>query len=168
MKINKNIKLLTIMLPMLMITACTPKKGNEKTENEQNIPSINANNNITANEHVMPQDMEKLQTTNVVYFAFNKYDINPEYAQILDKHAEFLKNNATVKITVEGHTDEIGTPEYNIGLGERRANAVKMYLQSNGVNENQISIISYGEEKLVALGSDEESCAKNRRAVLVY
>ena len=88
--------------------------------------------------------------------------------QMLDAHAAFLRNNPSYKVTVEGHADERGTPEYNIALGERRANAVKMYLQGKGVSADQISIVSYGKEKPAVLGHDEAAYAKNRRAVLVY
>ncbi|MGL4959463.1 MAG: OmpA family protein, partial [Plesiomonas sp.] len=72
------------------------------------------------------------------------------------------------KVVVEGHADERGTPEYNIALGERRASAVKMYLQGRGVNAEQVSIVSYGKEKPAVLGHTEDAYAKNRRAVLVY
>ncbi|MGQ7179132.1 peptidoglycan-associated lipoprotein Pal, partial [Escherichia coli] len=83
-------------------------------------------------------------------------------------HANFLRSNPSYKVTVEGHADERGTPEYNISLGERRANAVKMYLQGKGVSADQISIVSYGKEKPAVLGHDEAAYSKNRRAVLVY
>ncbi len=71
----------------------------------------------------------------------------PEYAQLLDAHAAFLRANPSVRITIEGHADERGTPEYNIALGERRANAVKMYLQGKGVSADQLAIVSYGKRK---------------------
>ena len=87
---------------------------------------------------------------------------------MLDAHANFLRSNPSYKVTVEGHADERGTPEYNIALGERRANAVAKYLQALGVPVSQISIVSYGEEKPLVLGQGEEAYAKNRRAVLVY
>ncbi len=87
---------------------------------------------------------------------------------MLDAHAAFLRNNPSYKVTVEGHADERGTPEYNIALGERRANAAKMYLQGKGVNGEQISIVSYGKEKPAVLGHTEADYAKNRRAVIVY
>ena len=104
----------------------------------------------------------------IVYFDLDKYDIRSDFAQMLDAHANFLRSNPSYKVTVEGHADERGTPEYNISLGERRANAVKMYLQGKGVSADQISIVSYGKEKPAVLGHDEAAYAKNRRAVLVY
>ena len=109
-----------------------------------------------------------MMKNNIVYFGLDKYDVSSDYAQMLDAHAAFLRNNPSYKVTVEGHADERGTPEYNIALGERRANAVKMYLQGKGVGADQISIVSYGKEKPAVLGHDEAAYAKNRRAVLVY
>jgi peptidoglycan-associated lipoprotein len=112
--------------------------------------------------------MQQLQQNNIVYFGLDKYDVASDYAQMLDQHAAFLRGNPSYKVTIEGHADERGTPEYNIALGERRASAVKMYLQGKGVSADQMSIVSYGKEKPAVLGHDEAAYAKNRRAVLVY
>ena len=83
-------------------------------------------------------------------------------------HADFLVKNPSVKVLVEGHADERGTPEYNIALGESRGKSVAKYLQSLGVSDSQISVVSYGEEKPMIKSRTEEAFAKNRRAVLVY
>lgn len=104
--------------------------------------------------------MQQLQQNNIVYFDLDKYDIRSDFAAMLDAHANFLRSNPSYKVTVEGHADERGTPEYNIALGERRANAVKMYLQGKGVSADQISIVSYGKEKPAVLGHDEAAYAK--------
>ncbi|SPP30964.1 Peptidoglycan-associated lipoprotein [Arsenophonus endosymbiont of Aleurodicus floccissimus] len=166
MQLNKVLKGLMLALPMLAVAACSSKKGNDKTSAENNVADSNAS--LTA-EQLASQQMQELQSNNIVYFGFDKYDVTPEYAQLLDQHATFfLRGNPSVKITVEGHTDEKGTPEYNIALGERRANAVKIYLQSKGVNGEQIAIVSYGKEKPAIQGNDESAYAKNRRAILVY
>lgn len=165
MQLNKVLKGLMLALPMLAVAACSSKRGNDKTGAENNVADSNAS--LTA-EQLASQQMQELQSNNIVYFGFDKYDVTPEYAQLLDQHATFLRGNPSVKITVEGHTDEKGTPEYNIALGERRANAVKIYLQSKGVNGEQIAIVSYGKEKLAIQGNDESASAKNRRAILVY
>lgn len=105
---------------------------------------------------------------NVLHFATNQYAITEQNAQLLDAQASYLIDNPAVKVQVQGHADEIGTPEYNIALGQRRADSVKKYLVSKGVNPSQITTISFGEEKPVALGHTEEEHAKNRRAVLAY
>ena len=97
-----------------------------------------------------------------------QYNINYEFTKALDEHAKFLISHPSFNIVIEGHADERGTPEYNISLGERRALAVKAYLQGRGVAASQISIMSYGKEKPAVLGHDEASYSKNRRAVIVY
>ncbi len=102
-----------------------------------------------------------------IHFDFDKYDIRPMDAEILKENAALLMKYPKVKIQVEGHCDERGTNEYNLALGERRANAVKKYLVSLGISENRISTISYGEEKPLDPGHNEEAWAKNRRAHFV-
>ena len=106
----------------------------------------NGNGNMSSEEQARLQ-MQQLQQNNIVYFDLDKYDIRSDFAAMLDAHANFLRSNPSYKVTVEGHADERGTPEYNIS-GERRANAVKMYLQGKGVSADQISIVSYGKENL--------------------
>jgi peptidoglycan-associated lipoprotein len=102
-----------------------------------------------------------------IHFDFDKYDILPEDAQILKENAALLSKYPQVKIQVEGHCDERGTNEYNLALGERRANAAKKYLVSLGISTDRISSISYGEEKPLDTGHDEEAWAKNRRGHFV-
>jgi len=102
-----------------------------------------------------------------IHFDFDKYDIRPEDAGILKENAALLMNYPKVKIQVEGHCDERGTNEYNLALGERRANAAKKYLLSLGIPTDRISSISYGEEKPLEAGHSEEAWSKNRRGHFV-
>ncbi|VTM23968.1 peptidoglycan-associated lipoprotein Pal [Aggregatibacter sp. HMT-949] len=108
------------------------------------------------------------QRYNTVYFGFDKYNIEGQYVQILDAHAAYLNATPASKVVVEGNTDERGTPEYNIALGQRRADAVKSFLAGKGVEGSKVSTVSYGEEKPAVLGHDEAAYSKNRRAVLAY
>ncbi|MCC5856710.1 MAG: peptidoglycan-associated lipoprotein Pal [Ectothiorhodospiraceae bacterium] len=103
-----------------------------------------------------------------VYFAFDSSEIREQDVSILEAHAAFLADHPDQRITVEGHTDERGAPEYNLALGERRAEAVKRALVLYGASADQIRVTSYGEENPVDLGSNEEAWAQNRRAELVY
>ena len=112
------------------------------------------------------QDLQRRYNT--VYFGFDKYNVEGEYAQILDAHAAYLNATPATNVRIEGNTDERGTPEYNMALGERRAHAVQSFLTAKGVQAGQISTVSYGEEKPAVLGHDEAAYAKNRRAVLAY
>ena len=102
-----------------------------------------------------------------VFFAFDKYNLTPEARRTLERQAAWLQRFPSVTATIEGHCDERGTREYNLALGERRANAAKAYLVALGVDANRLSTISYGKERPEALGSNEAAWAQNRRAVTV-
>lgn len=102
-----------------------------------------------------------------LFFALNSTSISKEGMKTLIKQAEWLCNHKKIKVTIEGHCDERGTKEINIALGERRAEAVKLFLIGYGVDSKRINTISYGKEKPVVIGSNESSWAKNRRGVLV-
>ncbi|MBA2920815.1 peptidoglycan-associated lipoprotein Pal [Sphingomonas sp. MAH-20] len=102
-----------------------------------------------------------------VFFDTDEYNIDAADQATLQSQAAYLKQYPNVRVTIEGHADERGTREYNLALGERRANAAKNYLASLGIDPSRISTISYGKERPEALGSDEASWAKNRRAVTV-
>ncbi|GAA0621606.1 MULTISPECIES: peptidoglycan-associated lipoprotein Pal [Thalassospira] len=102
-----------------------------------------------------------------VFFGFDKYDLAGEARRTLELQAAWLKKYPQYKVVVEGHADERGTREYNLALGERRANSVKDYLIALGIDPSRIETISYGKERPVALGHDEESWGKNRRSVSV-
>ncbi len=104
--------------------------------------------------------------SDTVYFAYNSSALTSEATAVLAKQAEYLKGNST-SVVIEGHCDERGTREYNLALGERRANATKQFLVNAGVPAARVSTISYGKERPVATGSDEESWALNRRSVTV-
>lgn len=112
-------------------------------------------------------DFQRSVTSNTVLFALDQYDIDSAARAILDSQSEWLARNPGVRVTIEGHADERGTREYNLGLGDRRANAAKNYLAARGVDSGRMNVISYGKERPVALGSDEGSYAQNRRAVTV-
>ena len=104
----------------------------------------------------------------IVYFDYDRAEIKPEFVPVVAAHAKYLNGNAQRKVRLEGHSDERGSREYNIGLGERRAQAVRRALMLQGVTENQITTVSYGEERPAVQGSDETAYSKNRRVELVY
>ena len=104
----------------------------------------------------------------VVYFDFDTAEIRPEYVDTLRAHAEYLVNTPAARLVIEGHCDERGSREYNIALGERRANSVQRFLEAEGVSPVQLETVSYGEERPVDLGHNEDAWARNRRAELVY
>ncbi len=106
-------------------------------------------------------------TSDRVFFALDSYSIDSESQRILDAQAAWLGRNPNVRVTIEGHADERGTREYNLALGDRRANAARNYLQSRGVDPARMQTISWGKERPEALGSNESAWAQNRRAVTV-
>jgi len=104
----------------------------------------------------------------VVYFGFDSSEITSQSASILNQHASLLNSNANAGVLIAGNTDERGSREYNMALGERRAQSVSGYLAAQGVSASNIRVISYGEERPVATGTTEEAYAQNRRAELSY
>jgi len=102
-----------------------------------------------------------------IYFDYNSYELRPDAITTLEKSARILKQNPTALISIEGHCDERGTVEYNIALGERRAYSVKNYFIEYGLNPDNLVTISYGKEKPVDPGHDEDAWSKNRRAAIV-
>ena len=102
-----------------------------------------------------------------IHFDFDKYDIRPVDEAVLKENAVFLKNNPNLKVQIEGHCDERGTVEYNLALGERRANNTKKYLVFLGIPSDRISAISFGKERPLDKGHHEEAWARNRRAHIV-
>ena len=112
-------------------------------------------------------DFERSVTSNTVNFAFDSFGLDARARSILDSQAGWLSHWPNVPVSLEGHCDERGTREYNLGLGDRRANAAKNYLAARGIAPGRISTISYGKERPIALGSDEASLAQNRRAVTI-
>jgi len=113
-------------------------------------------------------DPDSLLSQRTVYFEFDKNEISSEFRAVIKAHAEYLASNPSSKITIEGNADERGTREYNIGLGDRRANSVRQLMVLQGATSNQVDTISFGEERPADLGHSETAWNKNRRAEIVY
>jgi peptidoglycan-associated lipoprotein len=116
----------------------------------------------------MNLDAQALQEGSVIYFDFDSTDIKLEYEDLLAAHARHLVENPGARVRLEGHTDERGSREYNIGLAERRAQAVRRVLMLQGAQDSQIVTVSFGEERPAEFGSSEEAWAKNRRVEIHY
>lgn len=108
------------------------------------------------------------ELTNVIYFDFDSAEVRADFTDIVARHALVLANDSSIRVRLEGHADERGSREYNIGLGERRSQSVRRMLMIQGASAAQISTVSFGEERPVALGSDEDSWAQNRRVEIKY
>lgn len=116
-----------------------------------------------ANKNAGPAGVER-----IVYFDYDSYTVKPQFQSQLDAHARFLKANSARKVALEGHTDERGGREYNLALGQKRAEAVRRALTLLGVSDSQLEAVSFGKEKPAAMGSDEASLAQNRRVEISY
>ncbi len=104
----------------------------------------------------------------VIYFDFDRSDIRPEFASLINGHGKHLAGAAAIRVRLEGHTDERGSREYNIALAERRAQAVRRALMLQGAGDGQLTTVSYGEERPAVAGSDDAAYDKNRRVEIVY
>lgn len=104
----------------------------------------------------------------VIYFEFDKADVDEASKALLVEHGSYMADNPGLDVRLEGHADERGSREYNIGLGERRAQAVRQILLLRGASSDQLNTVSYGEERPAVLGSDDEAWSLNRRVELVY
>ncbi len=163
-------KILSILATVALLSACetasesTSKSSGTGTIAKSSTPATSA---PAVAKSIKPGSQEDL-VVNVgdrVFFGLDKFNISKEASATLDKQAVWLKANGGVIIRVEGHCDERGTREYNLALGERRANAVNDYLVAKGINPDRIVTISWGKEKPVANGSNESAWRQNRRGV---
>lgn len=179
MQLNKILKGLLIAVPVMTLAACSSSSDiDENAANQSNQATVEQTTTDTVEvatmtpeqqaEEQLRQKYEALRQEQIIYFGFDTATIQGQYGELLRAHAEFLVKNPSVKVLIEGHADERGTPEYNIALGEHRGQAVEKYLQSLGVSASQMSVVSYGEEKPMVKSRTESAFAKNRRAVLVY
>ena len=184
MRFNNIVKCLAIALPLTVLSACSSNSDTdeqsqvdtnaqitqnaEAAQKEQEAVRVTAAKRAAEIEEQKRQELEALRAEHIIYFDFDVSNVNEQFSAILDAHAKFLNTNSDVKVLVEGHADERGTPEYNIALGERRAKSVVTYLENMGVAASQITVVSYGEEKPMIKDRSENAFAKNRRAVLVY
>jgi peptidoglycan-associated lipoprotein len=166
----RNALLLTMLSATLLLMGC-PKRDAVKeappaTSEESGAATPGLETNAVGQGSATAEGAAGQQAglaVRIIYFDFDNAEIRPEYRDVIAAHARRLAGNSTLRIRLEGHTDERGSREYNIGLGERRAQAVRRALMLLGVGEGQIATVSYGEERPAVQGSDEAAWAKNRR-----
>src|SRR5690554_4763709 len=172
MNVNNKLKFFGVIAMSVALAACAGKKAEEQVEEQPVVVDTSAQTDAYASEKVDSTVVEKevepaVEIATLYYFDFDSYQLAAATRSNLDVVARVLKKSGA-KVRLEGHADERGTREYNLALGEKRAKAVANYLTMQGVNKSQLEIISYGEEKPAALGSNEAAWAQNRRVELVY
>jgi len=167
-------KFLTLSAVLLLISCQSKTKSDDlrtedkaaaQVETKGSYQTLEGEQQANALNQQVP--VQEIEVQDRVLFGYDSADLTDEAKKILDTQVSWLKSDAGIKITIEGHCDERGTREYNIALGEKRANAAKKYLTSNGVDAARIKILSYGKERPAFFGTSEEILAKNRRAVTV-
>jgi peptidoglycan-associated lipoprotein len=156
-------KIILALSALALVSACSSKKKDA-------IDTIEVDGGIQEKPlgfDPMGSDSGNIPGLATIHFEYDQFSLSPEARNILAQNAEFMRNNPAVNLQVEGHCDSRGSIEYNLTLGERRANAVKSYLVSLGITDARLSVLSYGEEKPMNAGDTESAHAANRRANFV-
>ena len=135
--------------------------------NGQGLNGVNGSNAGTMGSDGEFNDPNSPQAK-VIYFMLDSSEVQPDFVPIVNAHAQYLVANPSLHIILEGNTDERGSREYNVALGEQRARSVANMMKAQGVSDSQLQTVSYGEEKPAAMGSDESSWEQNRRVEIVY
>ena len=164
------VSLVLLVTSLAMLAGC-PSKPKEQPPQAQT-PTTDTSgldtSPVTSDETAIQGPSGELLSKRIVYFDFDRADIRADSQTVVSAHAAFLAKNPNIKVRLEGHADERGSREYNIGLGERRGQAVRRALLLTGVAEVQLTTVSYGEERPAAAGSDEQAYGLNRRVEIVY
>ena len=161
------LRLLSVLAAVTLVTACesTPQKTPSVPDT---VNHISKNDGPVPTSTVLPQgEFELAVSQDRIFFDVDKYVIRPDAKIVLTRWADWIKQHPQHLMTLEGHADERGTREYNLAIGEKRANAVKEFLISHGVSPDQITTLSYGKERPAVSGAGENSWAQNRRTVAV-
>jgi peptidoglycan-associated lipoprotein len=144
------------------------KPGAAKPVDQKPIASVDLTGSRGKDAASLLKDPNSILSKRSIYYDLDKYDVKDEYRGLVEAHAKYLRENPGSKILIQGNTDERGSREYNVGLGQRRSDGVKKMLILLGAKENQIESVSLGEEKPQAEGHQEEAWSKNRRSDILY
>ena len=155
---NRNIFYVSFLM---FAVSCSTTNNTEESVYNSTVSSVEVS---VAEDSIVSYDEKPITTSAVVYFDFDKFTLSTKSIQTLKSVVRAMNDNTDMVITVSGHADERGTREYNLALGQRRGDAVKDYLLLNGINNNRVTVKSYGEEYPLVTGSNDESWSKNRRA----
>jgi peptidoglycan-associated lipoprotein len=173
MKINRTV--LLVAAACIALSACTKRNvkeegpGNAPTTEQQSSTSTNGIGNSMGGRYTAGDlETDSCLRQRIVYFDFDRDTLKPEFLAIVACHAKYLRDVPDARLRLEGNADERGSRQYNLGLGERRGNAVMAAVQGGGASGSQMTVVSYGEERPVCTESNEDCWAKNRRVEFVY
>lgn len=168
-------QLTLVMIIALALTACqtTPEVVPEPTPEPEPEPPTEVVTQAAPDPHDYTDSRnldnpESMLSKRIIYFDFDKSTVLPEFRGIVSAHAAYAASHSSARVTLEGHADERGTREYNLGLGERRGNAVMALMSAQGAMGSQLVVVSYGEERPTCRVSDEDCWSQNRRVEIVY
>lgn len=161
------------MIIAFSLVACktAPKAPEQTTPKEDTTPKVETQAAPDPHDYTDSRNFdnpESLLSKRVIYFDFDKSTVLPEYRGIVSAHAAYAAAHSSARVTLEGHADERGTREYNLGLGERRGNSVMGLMTAQGARGDQVVVVSYGEERPTCRVSDEDCWSLNRRVEVVY
>ena len=155
-----NLNLYIVLI--FILSSCASMNVTQESVSDSEVQTVKVSKSISVEE--LDYETKAIFANATVYFEFDRSNLTSKSIQILKSVIDAMKGNSAIKITISGHADERGTREYNLALGQRRAESVKDYFVLNGINASRISVKSFGEEKLLSDGIDEASHSKNRRA----
>jgi peptidoglycan-associated lipoprotein len=173
MMLNLKLAVTTFLLALLIGCASNEVPDPDPTDSTYDAVGSSTDTDVYGGDplgggQAIGDDYTAGELTNIIYFDFDSSEVRADFTDVVARHALILANDSTVRVRLEGHADERGSREYNIGLGERRAQSVRRMLMIQGASAAQIATVSFGEERPVALGSDEDSWAENRRVEIKY
>jgi len=172
---KSQMKVVLLLLTILVLTACNKKVKEEAAADpnagsgQQSQPADQGTGIVEPGAYSAADlDSNSCLMQRVIYFDFDQELLRPEYQAVVACHTKYLRDRPGARMSLEGHADERGTREYNLGLGERRSNAVASAFSGSGADAGRINPVSYGEERPLCLDSDESCWSKNRRVEIVY
>lgn len=168
-------KKLFVLITIISLSACQHKSKDSASKSDEvqtesdneTYQTVDNAEQANAMDQQTQAAIQEIEVQDRVFFGYDSSDLSSDAKKILDSQTSWLKSDPNIKITIEGHCDERGTREYNIALGEKRANSAKKYLVANGIDATRIQIVSYGKERPAFFGASEDVMTKNRRAVTV-
>ena len=166
-------RLILALMITLALAACQTTPDEPEPTPEPEPPKTDVDTSAAPDPHDYTDSRnfdnpESLLSKRVIYFDYDKSTVRPEYRGIVSAHAAYAAANSSARVTLEGHADERGTREYNLGLGERRGNSVSGLMSAQGSRGSQLTVVSYGEERPTCRVSDDECWSQNRRVEIVY